>query len=147
MKREIGTLFSPGATPAESVAEQHETDGGSSEPRRHHHNRLRFRPRSASDRTTSLAHLHSIPVDPRPAAGHDHDHGHDHGPEHGAAQGHAHGHDHAHAHAHGAAARRVSFRPPFSLVRASLAVRLGLALGLSGLVWAAVLWAELPVGP
>ena len=36
-------------------------------------------------------------------------------------------------------------RPPFSLIRASLAVRLALAVGLSGAIWLGVLWARLPI--
>lgn len=66
---------------------------------------------------------------------------------------HAH-HDHAHAapkeaHAHGSTEPHVHaparFRPPFSLVRLSLAGRLAIALTLSAAIWAAALWAIHPI--
>ncbi len=69
------------------------------------------------------------------AADHDHDHGHEHG--------HEHEHEHGHGHGHERAAAPI--RPTPSLVRASLAARLGLAALVSGLIWAGVAWALMPI--
>ena len=62
---------------------------------------------------------------------------------HGHVSGHGHGHEHDHAHGRGSG--REAIAPGFSLVRASLVVRLAIAVGLSTGVWAAVLWARLPI--
>jgi hypothetical protein len=73
-------------------------------------------------------------------------HRHDHGAGH-ARDNHNHDHDHGHSHAHDHAhalrpVAAVSPHPaPWSLVRLSLVARLGLAAGLSVLVWAAALLA------
>ena len=90
------------------------------------------------DHTHDRSHVHApadgrspaVPQASDAATAHEHDHGH----------GHEHGHDHgvAHVHVHGAA-------PEFSLVRASLALRLALAGGMSLAVWALVFWARLPI--
>ncbi|MDK9696685.1 MAG: hypothetical protein OEL76_09855 [Siculibacillus sp.] len=99
-------------------------------------------------RSTSLAadgqngHVHLRPrrrdgVAPPPAGApdpvEDHDHHHHH-----------HGRDHGRAHRDEVGANG-GVRPPPSLVRASLAVRLALAAVLSGLIWAGVSWALLPI--
>jgi hypothetical protein len=105
---------------------------------------------------------------PRPggAEGHDHrpDHrhapaddlgrSHDDGSAHGHGHGHDHGHDHVHGHGHGGGVAQGSghrhgpLGEPlrFSLVRASVATRLALAGAMSAFIWAAVLWARLPIG-
>jgi ABC-type nickel/cobalt efflux system permease component RcnA len=63
---------------------------------------------------------------------HAHDHGGPHHHHHGPALSHSHHH-------HGAAAAdNASAPPPFSLIRASLALRLAGAVIISGLIWLAV---------
>ncbi len=93
----------------------------------HGHVRLRRRATGADGGAPGEAHTHDHT--------HDHAHGHDHA--------HDHGHDHSHGHAAGPV--HVSARPAPSLIRASLGVRLALAGVLSGLIWAGVLWARLPI--
>jgi len=109
----------------------------------------------ATERAASVSH-----GDP---AAHDHGAGQGHGHAH--EDGHDHGHDHHHGpsadphgtdphrHGHGETAaqgsghRHTAGLEPlhFSLVRASVTARLALAGGLSALIWAAVLWARLPI--
>jgi len=86
---------------------------------------------------------------------HDHAHphrhdGHDHGRRgDGVASAHAPsetGNGHDAAASQGVGHRRVVAPPSgLSLIRASLAARLAVAAGLSVLIWAAVLWARLPI--
>lgn len=76
----------------------------------------------------------------------DHDgirHAHRHEHEH--ESGHGHSHDHEHVHSHGHAHGVEAVAPGFSLVRASLTVRLAIAGGTSLLIWGAVFWAVQPI--
>ncbi|HEX5232571.1 MAG TPA: hypothetical protein VFW56_10070 [Bradyrhizobium sp.] len=53
---------------------------------------------------------------------------------------HAHGHDHghAHAHSHGPASPHPAQAAPWSILRMTVAARLGAALMVSAVLWAAV---------
>lgn len=83
------------------------------------------------------------------AHGHDHAHaGHDHASHgHGSVRGAVDvGHGHAEVGPQGGGRRSVEAPAGgLSLIRASLAARLAVAAGLSVLIWAAVLWARLPI--
>lgn len=171
MKREIKTLFSRAGAATGDVEPM--ADGGEpTDPPRHHHNRLRWSRPPKRPLDTPLAPASSLAptldderssrsatrADPVPAGAStareeqgpgavDHVHGHHGHGHHGHEHDHGHaGHDHGHDHAHGPVARVARHRPPFSLVRLSLVGRLAIALTLSGVVWAAVLWALLPIG-
>lgn len=54
---------------------------------------------------------------------------------------HDHGHAHAHAHSHGPASPHPPQAAPWSILRMTLAGRLGVALALSAGLWAVVLMA------
>ena len=92
----------------------------------------------------------SIPAAEPPAAAHRTieagPSGHEHA--HSGSDGHAHHHhahpDRPHDHRH-PTHEAVAARPRPSLIRASLGLRLGLAALLSGLIWAGVWWAGLPI--
>ena len=68
-----------------------------------------------------------------PAASHarHHDHAHNHP--------HGHGHDHTHAHVHDAASPHPAQDAPWSILRMTVAARLGAALLVSAGLWAVVL--------
>jgi hypothetical protein len=52
---------------------------------------------------------------------------------------HAHDHGHLHAHSHGPAAPHPAQPAPWSILRMTVASRLGAALGVSAVLWAVVL--------
>jgi hypothetical protein len=54
---------------------------------------------------------------------------------------HGHGHDHAHSHSHGPASPHPPQAAPWSILRMTLASRLGAALVVSAGLWAVVLMA------
>jgi hypothetical protein len=54
------------------------------------------------------------------------------------AHSHPHGHDHAHAHSHGPAAPHPAQAAPWSILRMTLAARLGAALAVGAGLWAVV---------
>ncbi|MCA1527090.1 hypothetical protein [Bradyrhizobium yuanmingense] len=76
-----------------------------------------------------------------PAASHAHQHDHAHGHSHGHGHGHSHGHDHAHAHVHDATSPHPAQTAPWSILRMTMAGRLGAALAVCAVLWGIVLLA------
>jgi ABC-type Zn2+ transport system substrate-binding protein/surface adhesin len=64
-------------------------------------------------------------------APHDHHHGHDHG----------HSHSHGRAHSHGPTTPHPAQAAPWSILRMPAVARLGVAITVSAMLWAAVLLA------
>ncbi|GLR87375.1 hypothetical protein [Bradyrhizobium iriomotense] len=71
-----------------------------------------------------------------PAASHAHHHDHSH--DHAHAHDHAHGHDHTHAHVHDPAAPHPAQAAPWSILRMTMAGRLGAALAVCAVLWGVV---------
>jgi len=72
---------------------------------------------------------------------HNHDHSHDRDHDHGHDHDHDHSHVHAHAHSHGPASPHPAQTAPWSILRMTVAARLGAALAVSAGLWAIVLLA------
>jgi hypothetical protein len=64
-----------------------------------------------------------------------HSHSHDHSHHHG----HTHGHGHGHAHSHAASTPHPAQPAPWSILRMTVAARLGAALAVSAGLWLVVL--------
>jgi len=71
-----------------------------------------------------------------PAASHAHHHDHAHGHSHGDA--HSHGHDHTHAHVHDAASPHPAQTATWSILRMTMAGRLGAAVAVCAVLWGIV---------
>ncbi|TFV46674.1 hypothetical protein [Bradyrhizobium niftali] len=71
-----------------------------------------------------------------PAASHAHHHDQAHGHSHGDA--HSHGHDHTHAHVHDAASPHPAQAATWSILRMTMAGRLGAAVAVCAVLWGIV---------
>ncbi|BBO02685.1 MULTISPECIES: hypothetical protein [Bradyrhizobium] len=75
---------------------------------------------------------------PAASHAHHHDHAHGHSHDHSPAHGHSHGHDHTHAHVHDAASPHPAQAAPWSILRMTMAARLGAALAVCAVLWGVV---------
>ncbi|SFI96348.1 hypothetical protein [Bradyrhizobium sp. cf659] len=71
-----------------------------------------------------------------PAASHTHHHDHAHGHSH--SHGHSHGHDHTHAHVHDATSPHPAQAATWSILRMTMAGRLGAAVAVCAVLWGIV---------